>query len=136
MKEVLQTGTFVAELGTQVYFGVRFNRDRTFLLRRLLIARSFRVEDIELTRFRHEAVERGIFLSFKDSNKSRHRIFAGEWYVIDTRRQVYILGDEDLTRFDAIRPMSIDWETADIFPRKLRENEVQNNDRYGKDWEW
>ena len=133
MKEVLTSGTFVAEQGTQVYFGVRFNRDRTFLLRRLLMARSFRVEDIELTRFRHEAVERGVFLSFKDSNKSRHRIFAGEWYVIDTQRQVYILGDEDLTRFDAIRPMSIDWETADIFPRKLRENEAQNNERYGKD---
>ena len=97
------------------------------------MGRSFRVEDIEPTRFRHEAVERGTFLSFKDSKKSRHRIFVGEWYVVDTRRQVYILGDEDLTRFDTIRPMYIDWETADIFPRKLRENEDQNNERYGKD---
>lgn len=133
MEEVLKQGTFVASLNGKTYFGVRYDKDRVFALRRMLNARSYAVKEFDVSRYRHDVVERGIFLSFESLHKTRHRIFEGEWYVVNTDDEVSIMSEKRVMQFPDLSPMGFDWDKHDIFPRKLDMNKYHHDDRYGKD---
>lgn len=133
MEVVLKQGTFVGSLNGKTYFGVRYDKDRVFALRRMLNARSYAVKEFDVSRYRHDVVESGIFLSFESLHKTRHRIFEGEWYVVNTDNEVYIMSENRIMQFSDLSPMGFDWDKHDIFPRKLDMNKYHHDDRYGKD---
>lgn len=99
----------------------------------MLNARSYAVKEFDVSRYRHDVVERGIFLSFESLRNTRHRIFEGEWYVVNTDDEVFIMSEKLVMRLPDLSPMGFDWDKHDIFPRKLDMNKYHHDDRYGKD---
>lgn len=114
-QEVLEKGTFSASFGGMTYMGVRFNKDRAYLLKRMLNAEMFWEKTKEPV------------LSFKSiplAKEPRNIVTLREsdWYVVDTDGRIYILSDALILQFEGLKPLSFDWHMYDLFPRVLEMN--------------
>ena len=78
---VMREGTFSATYAGVTYFGVRFNKDRVFLLARMLKAKTIRDSD------------KMFLLSFQSIPRekepmSRFTLKQHEWYVVDAEGRI------------------------------------------------
>lgn len=115
LEEVVKEGTFSASFGGKSYMGVRFNKDRTHLLKRMLKAEMFWEKSKEPV------------LSFQSIPLAKEprniiTIREGEWYVVDMGKRIYILSDVLVGQLGDLKPLSFDWHMFDLFPRVLDMN--------------
>ena len=115
LEEVVEKGTFSASFGGKTYMGVRFNKDRTYLLKRMLNAKLFWKKT------------KGPMLSFQSiplAQEPRNVITLCEddWYVVDMDGRIYILSDALVVQFEDLKPLTFDWHLYDLFPRVLEMN--------------
>lgn len=123
LDNVMREGTFSATYADVTYMGVRFNRDRVFLLARMLKAKTIRDSD------------RNFLLSFQSIPRekepmSRFTLKQHEWYVVDMEGRIYIMSDDDVKNLEKAKPLSFDWHMYDLFPRVLEMNREYNDSRY------
>lgn len=123
LDNVMREGTFSATYADVTYMGVRFNRDRVFLLARMLKAKSIRDSD------------KNFLLSFQSIPRekepmSRFTLKQHEWYVVDMEGRIYIMSDDDVKNLEESKPLSFDWHMYDLFPRVLEMNRKYNDGRY------
>lgn len=115
LEEVVKKGTFSASFGGKTYMGVRFNKDRAYLLKRMLKAEMFwkKTKEPMLS-----------FQSIPLAKEPRNiiTICEGDWYVVDTDGRIYILSDALVVQFEGLKPLSFDWHMYDLFPRVLEMN--------------
>lgn len=114
-EEVVKDGTFSASFGGKTYMGIRFNRDWTYLLKRMLNAEMFweKTKEPVLS-----------FQSIPLTKEPRNIITLREndWYVVDMDGRIYILSDALLVQFEGLKPLTFDWHLYDLFPRVLEMN--------------
>lgn len=123
---VMHSGTFSATFADRTYMGVRFNKDRAYLLKRMLKAK------LTWTK------EKDIILSFdsiRRAGKPMSKMFLQErnWYVVDMDGRIYIVPDHGIEEFNQLTPLNFDWHLYDLFPHKLEMNKFYNDDRYEVD---
>lgn len=127
LEEVVKKGTFSASFGGKTYMGVRFNKDRAYLLKRMLKAEMFweKTKEPVLS-----------FQSIPLAKEPRNIITIREsdWYVVDTDGHIYILSDALVVQFEDLKPLSFDWHMYDLFPRVLEMNQ-EYAERYEKETE-
>lgn len=126
-EKVVKEGTFSSSFGGKTYMGVRFNKDRAYLLKRMLNAEMFweKTKEPVLS-----------FQSIPLAKEPRNIITIREsdWYVVDTDGRIYILSDALVVQFEDLKPLSFDWHMYDLFPRVLEMNR-EYAERYEKETE-
>ena len=122
LEEVVEKGTFSASFGGKTYMGVRFTKDRAYLLKRMLKAKLFwkKTKEPMLS-----------FQSIPLAKEPRNVITLCEhdWYVVDMDGRIYILSDALVVQFEDLKPLTFDWHLYDLFPRVLEMNR-QYAERY------
>lgn len=122
IEEVVEKGTFSASFGGKTYMGVRFTKDRAYLLKRMLKADLFWKKTKEPV------------LSFKSiplykEPRNIITLCENDWYVADMDGRIYILSDALVGQFEDLKPLTFDWHMYDLFPRVLDMNR-QYAERY------
>ena len=81
LNSVMRAGTFSGTYGANTYMGVRFDKDRVFLLNRMLKGEVRRDENKEF------------IITFRSTVKpaSNFTIRLGEWYVVDMSGNIYMM---------------------------------------------
>lgn len=120
---VMHAGTFSGTVADRTYMGIRFNKDRAYLLKRMLIAK------LNWTK------EKDIILSFDSIRRagkpmSKMIIQQGDWYVVDMDGRIYIIPDHGVEEFTHLAPLRFDWHLYDLFPYKLEMNKTYGDERY------
>jgi hypothetical protein len=115
LEDVVRKGTFSASFGGKTYMGVRFTKDRAYLLKRMLKAEMFwkKTKEPVLS-----------FQSIPLAKEPRNivTLCESDWYVVDMDGRIYILSDVLVGQFEDLKPLSFDWHMYDVFPRILDMN--------------